>query len=90
MTDALCLLLLAAALASSALGLKDASTRLVLPLRAELAAGGGEEMEFLVRVGVNGERFEWGPMAINAPVQTIGGGAWEGDIGEVRLFDYAS
>lgn len=58
--------------------------------RTFFAAGGGEEMEFLVRVGVNGERFEWGPMAINAPVQTIGGGAWEGDIGEVRLFDYAS
>ena len=58
--------------------------------RTFFAAGGGEEMEFLVRVGVNGERFEWGPMAINAPVQTVGGGAWEGDIGEVRLFDYAS
>ncbi len=33
-----------AALESSALGLHDASTRLVLPLRAELAAGGGEEL----------------------------------------------
>jgi len=54
------------------------------------SADGGMEMEFLVRVGVNGERFEWGPMAINAPVQTIGGGAWEGEISEVRLYDYAS
>jgi hexosaminidase len=58
--------------------------------RTFFSADGGLEMEFLVRVGVNGERFEWGPMAINAPVQTIGGGAWEGEVGEVRLFDYAS
>lgn len=58
--------------------------------RTFFSADGGMEMEFLVRVGVNGERFEWGPMAINAPVQRIGGGAWEGEIKEVRLYDYAS
>jgi hexosaminidase len=58
--------------------------------RTFFTAGEDPAMEFLVRVGVNGERFEWGPMAINAPVQTIGGGAWEGEISEVRLFDYAS
>jgi hexosaminidase len=47
------------------------------------------KMEFIARVGVNGERFEWAPMAINAPIHSIGGGAWEGDIGEMKLVDYA-
>lgn len=58
--------------------------------RTFFTAGDQPEMEFNVRVGVNGERFEWGPMAINAPVQKIGGGEWEGEVKEVRLFDYAS
>jgi hexosaminidase len=47
------------------------------------------KMEFLTRVGVNGERFEWAPMALNAPVHSIGGGGWEGDIGRVELVDFA-
>jgi hexosaminidase len=46
-------------------------------------------MEFLTRVGVNGERFEWAPMALNAPVHKIGGGSWEGEIGQVKLVDFA-
>jgi hexosaminidase len=46
-------------------------------------------MEFLTRVGVNGERFEWASMAFNAPVHSIGGGGWEGDIGHVELVDFA-
>jgi len=58
--------------------------------RTFFTAGDQPEMEFIVRVGVNGERFEWAPMAINAPVQQIGGGGWEGEVGEVRLFDFAS
>lgn len=48
------------------------------------------EMEFFGRIGVNGERFEWVSMAINAPLHSIGGGNWEGDISEVKLVDYAS
>lgn len=57
--------------------------------RTFFSADDAPEMEFLTRVGVNGERFEWESMAINAPVNSIGGGAWEGDIGEVELVDYA-
>ena len=58
--------------------------------RTFFTAGDRPAMEFLVRVGVNGERFEWAPMAINAPLHRFGGGDWEGEIGEVTLFDYAS
>jgi hexosaminidase len=58
--------------------------------RTFFTAGDEPEMEFLIRVGVNGERFEWASMAINAPIGQIGGGDWEGDVSDVRLFDYAS
>jgi len=57
--------------------------------RTFFSADDSPKMEFIVRVGVNGERFEWESMAINAPVHSIGGGGWEGDIGEVELVDYA-
>jgi hexosaminidase len=57
--------------------------------RTFFSADNAPKMEFITRVGVNGERFEWESMAINAPVHSIGGGAWEGDIGEVELVDYA-
>jgi hexosaminidase len=57
--------------------------------RTFFSADDSPKMEFITRVGVNGERFEWESMAINAPVHSIGGGAWEGDIGEVELVDYA-
>lgn len=57
--------------------------------RTFFSADEAPRMEFLTRIGVNGERFEWGAMAINAPIHSIGGGAWEGDIGEIRLVDHA-
>ena len=57
--------------------------------RTFFTADDSPKMEFLTRVGVNGERFEWASMAINAPIHSIGGGTWEGDIGEVTLVDYA-
>ena len=46
-------------------------------------------MEFLARIGINGERFVWDTMAINAPSRSIGGGGWEGNIGGVELVDFA-
>lgn len=57
--------------------------------RTFFSANDSPKMEFLTRVGVNGERFEWASMAINAYIHIIGGSAWEGDIGEVELVDYA-
>ena len=57
--------------------------------RTFFSADDSPKMEFITRVGVNGERFKWESMAINAPVHSIGGGAWEGDIAEVELVDYA-
>jgi hexosaminidase len=58
--------------------------------RTFFTAGDQPAMEFLIRVGVNGERFERASMALNAPVEKIGGGSWEGEVGEMRLLDYAS
>jgi hexosaminidase len=58
--------------------------------RTFFSANGGERMEFLTRVGINGERFAWAPMALNAPLAVLGGGEWEGEVGEVKLVDYAT
>lgn len=49
----------------------------------------GTEMEFLTKVGVNGESFAWARMAVVAPLQTIGGGNWEGQMKTVNLVDHA-
>lgn len=57
--------------------------------RTFFSANDAPRLEFLARIGVNGERFEWGSMAINAPIHTIGGGNWQGDIGDVELVDFA-
>lgn len=57
--------------------------------RTFFSANEEPRMEFLTRIGINGERFVWDTMAINAPVHTIGGGAWEGDITGVELVDFA-
>lgn len=58
--------------------------------RTFFSANGQPRLEFLTRIGINGERFQWSSMAINAPVQSIGGGAWEGDVGDIKLVDFAS
>ncbi|KAF7197826.1 Beta-hexosaminidase [Pseudocercospora fuligena] len=50
---------------------------------------GKKEHEFLAIVGVNGERFAWAPLSVVAPIQTIGGGEWEGDLKDVKLVDHA-
>lgn len=55
--------------------------------RTFFSANGGQQMEFLTKVGINGERFAWAPMAINAPLAQLGGGEWEGEVGEVKLIN---
>ncbi|KAK7021194.1 beta-hexosaminidase [Favolaschia claudopus] len=50
-----------------------------------LKAGlGGPEMQFLAILGINGESFEWQPIAIEAPIKQIGG---DGFLGSVRKFE---
>ncbi|PYH66676.1 beta-hexosaminidase [Aspergillus vadensis CBS 113365] len=53
-----------------------------------LSVDGGEKMEFLARLGVNGEYSVWAPIAIEAPVQRIGEG-FVGMMGEVKLWGSA-
>lgn len=43
------------------------------------------EMEFLTKIGVNGNFFVWREIAIEAPMAVIGGGQFEGYIKNVRL-----
>ena len=47
----------------------------------------GMEEEFLTRMGINGERFVWAPMAIEAPVHQIGGddAGWSGELYALNL-----
>lgn len=47
----------------------------------------GTEEEFITKMGINGERFEWGPMAIEAPVHKVGGedAGWRGEIFALKL-----
>ncbi|KAL5402938.1 hypothetical protein PMIN03_010270 [Paraphaeosphaeria minitans] len=51
----------------------------------------GTEEEFLTKMGINGERFEWGPMAIEAPVNKVGGenAGWRGEIYALKLKNVA-
>lgn len=56
-------------------------------LRVEGAAA--PPMEFLTVIGWNGERFVWERMAVEAPLQTVGGGGFEGIIGSMKLVDGA-
>jgi hexosaminidase len=51
----------------------------------------GAEEEFLTRLGVNGERFERGPVAFEAPLQEVGGqhGGWTGELWGFRLSSVA-
>jgi hexosaminidase len=46
-------------------------------------------MEFTTKMGINGEYFVWAIMSIVAPLQTIGGGSWEGEMESVKLVDFA-
>lgn len=53
------------------------------------SVNGGPEMEFTTKIGVNGEYFVWKNMAVVAPLQTIGGGDWEGEMKNMKLIDFA-
>ncbi|KAJ0160612.1 Beta-hexosaminidase [Colletotrichum tanaceti] len=54
-----------------------------------LAVGAGEPMEFLTVMGWNGDRFVWAPIAVEAPLATVGGSGFEGIIGGMKLVDDA-
>lgn len=45
------------------------------------------EEQFLTKMGINGARFEWGPMAIEAPVHQLGGqnAGWSGEVFALKL-----
>jgi hexosaminidase len=53
--------------------------------------GVGEEQEFLTKIGVNGERFQWAPIAFEAPIHEIGGtdSGWSGELFRVKLTNVA-
>lgn len=53
--------------------------------RTLFSVDGGEEMEFLTKIGVNGESFAWVNMNVVAPLATIGGAAWEGAVKGMEL-----
>ena len=42
-----------------------------------------QEEQFLTKMGINGERFHWDVMAIEAPIKELGG--WSGELGGLRL-----
>ncbi|KAH8891925.1 glycoside hydrolase, partial [Thozetella sp. PMI_491] len=48
--------------------------------RTFAAVNGGEEMQFLTKMGINGVYFHWAEMAIEAPLKKLGGmnSGWEG------------
>ncbi|KAJ7465296.1 beta-hexosaminidase [Mycena latifolia] len=50
-----------------------------------LRAGGGAEMQFLAVLGINGDSFQWQPIAVEAPVGQIGGGGFLGSIAKFQL-----
>ena len=57
--------------------------------RMFFAVDGGREMEFTGKIGINGEYSEWVTRAVAAPLQTVGGGSWEGMMKRVKLIDHA-
>jgi hexosaminidase len=57
--------------------------------RTFFSVDGRRDLEFTGKIGVNGEFFEWVTMAVVAPLQTIGGGSWDGMMKGVKLVDYA-
>ncbi|KAH9817761.1 glycoside hydrolase family 20 protein [Teratosphaeria destructans] len=57
--------------------------------RRFLSVDGSGEMEFTTKIGVIGNSFVWREMSIVAPLATIGGGEWEGEMRSVKLLGYA-
>ncbi|KAF6806339.1 glycosyl hydrolase family 20 [Colletotrichum sojae] len=54
-----------------------------------LDVGDGEPKEFLTIMGWQGYRYVWAPMAVEAPLATVGGSGFEGVIGGMKLVDHA-
>ncbi|KAK1711802.1 family 20 glycosyl hydrolase [Colletotrichum lupini] len=54
-----------------------------------LDVGDGEPKEFLTIMGWNGARFVWQPIAVEAPLATVGGSGFEGVISGMKLVDHA-
>jgi hexosaminidase len=51
---------------------------------ASVTAGGETTREeFQTKMGINGERFHWDVIAVEAPIETVGG--WTGELKELRL-----
>ncbi|KAJ7043854.1 beta-hexosaminidase [Mycena alexandri] len=50
-----------------------------------LRAGGHPEMQFLAVLGINGDSFEWQPIAVEAPLAQIGGNGFVGGISNFQL-----
>ncbi|KAJ4203245.1 hypothetical protein NW767_005359 [Fusarium falciforme] len=57
--------------------------------RTFLAVDGLDPMEFLTKIGIRGRRYVWDKIAVEAPLNVIGGGDFEGILGHVKLEDYA-
>ena len=57
--------------------------------RMVFSVDGGKQMEFTGKIGIKGESFAWVSMDVVAPLQTIGGGSWEGEMKDVTLLDHA-
>ncbi|KAM5342122.1 hypothetical protein ACJ41O_015153 [Fusarium nematophilum] len=56
--------------------------------RTYLDVGDGNgRMEFLTKMGIRGRRFVWGSMAVEAPLNIVGGGGFDGIIGHMKLED---
>ncbi|KAF2475017.1 glycoside hydrolase, catalytic core [Lindgomyces ingoldianus] len=51
----------------------------------------GAEEEFLTKMGINGERFVWAPMGIEAPLKEVGGAGcgWNGELYGMKLTNVA-
>ncbi|KAJ7196561.1 putative beta-hexosaminidase [Mycena pura] len=50
-----------------------------------LRAGSGPEMEFLTIMGIDGDSFQWQPIAVEAPLAQVGGGGFIGSIAKLEL-----
>ena len=51
--------------------------------------GDSQEMQFLTKLGINGARFVWAPMAIEAPLKVLGGEGFEGEVKKMVLSNEA-
>lgn len=53
--------------------------------------GKRKEEGFITKIGVLGERFEWGPMAFEAPLRELGGAnaGWKGEVFGLKLTNVA-